>query len=87
MLEIDYTTRPSFLTLATQPNFSSPPSSPHPPPGALDLGRMMDGSVYFVVICHTGQGQIPGKAKSKFDWALFRKKMLFSLYIYLCHTA
>ncbi|KAL5252405.1 hypothetical protein ACHWQZ_G015242 [Mnemiopsis leidyi] len=38
-------------------------SSPHPPPGALDLGRMMDGSVYFVVICHTGQGQIPGKAK------------------------
>lgn len=38
-------------------------SGPHAPHGALDLGRMQDGSVYFVVVCHTPHGQIPGKAK------------------------
>lgn len=33
------------------------------PHGALDLGRMRDGSVYFVAVCHTPHGNIPGKAK------------------------
>jgi len=38
-------------------------SGPNPPFGALDLGRMNDGSVYFIVVCHTPHGLIPGKAK------------------------
>jgi len=41
--------------------------SRHPPHGALAEGHQQDGT-YYVAVCHTNHGEIPGKAKGHEAW-------------------
>jgi len=61
----------SFLRVQHGATLSLVRAGGHPPHNALDLGRMRDGSVYHVVICHTPHGNIPGKAKGNKGWFCF----------------